>query len=58
MSIALTMLAPCGGICLLPDWQDSKGAKIERSLAEASGKVIIMYDAIKEGLINGDYDKQ
>jgi hypothetical protein len=56
MNVALAMLAQCSGICMLPGWKNSKGAQIEYSLALASGK-IIMYEDVRKGMFNGDYDK-
>lgn len=38
MDIDLAILGECDGICLLPDWQDSRGAKQEYSQALALNK--------------------
>ena len=34
-------LVKCGGIALLPNWQDSRGAKLEHHIAEALGMFVL-----------------
>lgn len=43
MRICMAMLEAADAIVLLQDWQESKGARIEKRLAEYTGKTII-YD--------------
>ena len=43
MRICMAMLEAADAIVLLQDWQESKGARIEKLLAEYTGKTII-YD--------------
>ena len=43
MRICTAMLEAADAIVLLQDWQESKGARIEKLLAEYTGKTII-YD--------------
>lgn len=37
MKICISALVTCDAICLLPCWVDSKGAKVERDLAQVLG---------------------
>lgn len=41
MPICLAMLREADAIGLLPDWEDSPGAKLEKRFAEETGKRII-----------------
>lgn len=41
MMSCLPMLMSCDGVYFLSDWKDSDGAKIERTFALKSGKLII-----------------
>ena len=41
MQICLAMLGCADAVVMLPDWNDSPGAKLERASALYSGKVII-----------------
>lgn len=43
MRICMAMLEAADAIILLPDWQESGGAKIEKTLAEYTGKTVF-YD--------------
>ena len=48
MRITGAMLAECDGICLLPDWTESEGAKREREQAIKAGKTVLhAYDLNK-----------
>ena len=42
MPICLAMLREADAIGLLPDWEDSAGAKLEKRFAEETGKRIII----------------
>lgn len=42
MRICTAMLEAADAIALLPDWQDSRGARIEKELAEYTGKAVRM----------------
>jgi hypothetical protein len=37
MRIVLAVMLQCDGVALLPDWEDSRGAKIEERLAGELG---------------------
>lgn len=41
MSICIPMLLTADAIALLPDWEDSTGARIEKSIAEYCGKKVL-----------------
>jgi hypothetical protein len=41
MSVCVPMLTMCDAIYLLKGWETSGGAKIEKSLAEYTGKLIV-----------------
>ena len=52
MAIGNQMLLAADAICLLPDWQDSAGARRERTAALQHRKRILHYDKIHvRGLI-------
>ena len=40
MKQAISMMMCCDGVALLPDWKESRGAKIERKLALALGMTV------------------
>lgn len=40
MRMAAAMLAECGGVYFLPDWQESDGARQEMQLAKKLGKKV------------------
>ena len=40
MAVCLPMLLQADLVVFLPDWQDSRGARIEHALAEYAGKAI------------------
>ena len=44
MKIAITAMLGCDGVALLSNWQDSKGAKIEASLAAQIGIEVRPYN--------------
>ena len=48
MKKCIKALVDCDGMVILPDWQDSPGAKIERQLAEDLNIVIVNFS--KAGL--------
>ena len=41
MPICTAMLDQCDAIYLLSNWQDSKGAKVEKAYAECTGKEVL-----------------
>lgn len=41
IELCLTLLRECDTVYVLPDWQDSKGAKLELGIAKMHGKKII-----------------
>lgn len=41
MRICTAMLEAADAIVLLPDWQDSRGARIEKEMAEYMGKAVL-----------------
>jgi len=43
----LTELNKCDGICMLPCWEDSPGAKIEHAFAVGAGKQVLMYSEME-----------
>jgi len=43
----LSELNKCDGICLLPCWVDSPGAKIEHAFAIGSGKQVLIYEDLE-----------
>lgn len=46
MPICLAMLREADGIILLPGWEDSAGATLERRFAEETGKLILELEDI------------
>lgn len=44
MEICYAMISVCDGIALLPNWEDSKGAILEKNYAICKGKEIYFYD--------------
>ena len=50
MKQAISMMMCCDGVALLPDWEKSKGAKIERKLALALGMHVKPIDKWMEGI--------
>lgn len=45
MRLALRGLTVCDEVCLLPGWQDSRGARLERLVAEALGMRVWRWEA-------------
>lgn len=43
-NIGLAMLAECSVVCMLPDWTESKGAKLEMGDAVAKRKRILYFE--------------
>ena len=41
MPICLAMLEACNTVCMLKNWKDSKGARVEHEYAKLQGKNII-----------------
>lgn len=50
MSMCLPMLLRADAVALLPDWETSPGARIEKALAEYCGKRIIELDEKKNSI--------
>jgi hypothetical protein len=50
MNIGLAILRECDAVCLLPNWPESEGARIEAAEAVNSGKAIIEIKEIREEL--------
>ena len=48
MRLALRMLLECEGVAVLPGWENSRGARIEVSLADALGMPVRVVDAWRE----------
>lgn len=44
MDMCLSMVRSCDILCLLPNWEDSEGAKIEASYAKCIGKEVKYLD--------------
>lgn len=49
MRMALAQLVRCDGVALLPGWQDSRGARIERELAHKLGLTVMCESDIQAG---------
>lgn len=47
MALDITLLMGCDAIYLLPDWEDSRGARIEKNIAKLTGKEMIFEQADK-----------
>jgi len=43
----LTELNKCDGICMLPCWKDSPGARIEFNFAVGAKKQVLFYDGLE-----------
>lgn len=57
VAMDIVLLIGCHAIYLLPDWGNSKGATLEKNIAELTGKVIIYQEApafseIKQAITN------
>ena len=48
MRICIKNLAECDAIYMLPDWKQSKGAKLEHAIAKATGLKVI-YNYVEQG---------
>lgn len=47
MRMCTAMLDECAAACFLPDWNESRGAKLEFERARAAGKRVFMFDTWK-----------
>ena len=47
MKVDIGMLLQCDAIYMLSDWEYSRGATLEKSIAEATG-LVVLYQAIKD----------
>lgn len=54
MRICLKSLLTCDAICLLDDWKDSKGAKLEENVARGLDMLIIHLEVPKDKTINNE----
>lgn len=53
----LRRLTKCSAIILLNDWHTSKGAQLEKQVAEALGMYVVAYDSLKAWLTEDDKKK-
>lgn len=53
----LIKLVRCSSIVLLSDWHTSKGAKLEKQVAESLGLYVVAYDSLRRWLEEEDKKK-
>lgn len=55
MGVSTSMQRICDAVVFLPDWQESRGSKLEMKTAESLGQKIFLWFSVDDGFILAPY---